>query len=61
MSALAWLKRVIIFPIGERWLVISAVAAFFDPHTVFIVLLSWGGVAALYIVSGRVLRSMANV
>jgi len=61
VSALAWLKRVIIFPIGERWLVISAVAAFFDPHTVFIVLLSWGGVAAVYIVAGRVLRSMANV
>lgn len=60
VSALVWLKRVIIFPIGERWLVISAVAAFFVPRTVFLVLLSWGGLAALYTVTGRVLRSMAH-
>ncbi len=59
--ALVWLKRVIVFPIGERWLVISVVAALFDPRTVFIVLLSWGGFAALYTIAGRVLRSLAHV
>ena len=58
---LAWLKRLIIFPIGERWLVISVVAAFFQPRTVFVVLLSWGGLAVVYTVTGKVLRSMANV
>jgi CDP-alcohol phosphatidyltransferase len=61
ISVLAWLKRLIIFPIGERWLVISVVAAFFQPRTVFVVLLSWGGLAVVYTVTGKVLRSMANV
>jgi len=61
VAVLAWLKRLIIFPIGERWLVISVVAAFFVPRTVFVVLLSWGGVAVLYTVTGKVLRSMADV
>ncbi|HKA68720.1 MAG TPA: CDP-alcohol phosphatidyltransferase family protein [Actinomycetes bacterium] len=61
ISVLAWLKRLIIFPIGERWLVISVVAAFFQPRMVFGALLSWGGLAVVYTVTGKVLRSMANV
>ncbi|MGH8836445.1 MAG: CDP-alcohol phosphatidyltransferase family protein [Actinomycetes bacterium] len=61
ISVLAWLKRLIIFPIGERWLVISVVVAFFQPRTVFVVLLSWGGLAVVYTLTGKMLRSMANV
>jgi Family of unknown function (DUF5941)/CDP-alcohol phosphatidyltransferase/MobA-like NTP transferase domain len=54
-----WLKKMIAFPIGERFAVISITAALFSAHTVFIVLLVWGGFAAAYVLTGRTLRSLA--
>ena len=39
----------ITFPIGERFAVISITAALFSAHTMFIVLLAWGGFAAAYV------------
>jgi phosphatidylglycerophosphate synthase len=58
-SGVVWIKRVIAFPIGERFAAISLVAALWTPRTVFVVLLSWGGLAAAYSLAGR-LRSVAR-
>jgi phosphatidylglycerophosphate synthase len=52
-----WVKKVIAFPIGERFAAISVTAALFDARVTFIVLLAWGGFAAAYTIAGRVLRS----
>src|SRR5215218_10182556 len=53
-----WVKKMIQFPIGERFAAISLSAALFSPHTTFVVLLAWGGFAALYVLAGRTLRSL---
>ncbi len=58
IPTLRWIKKIIAFPIGERFAVISITAALFSAHTVFVVLLVWGGFAALYVVIGRALRSL---
>jgi hypothetical protein len=52
-----WIKKIIAFPIGERFAVISITAAIWDARTTFVVLLAWGGFAAVYKMLGRVLRS----
>jgi phosphatidylglycerophosphate synthase len=57
VGAAGWLKRMAVFPIGERFAAISLTAALFTPRTTFIVLLAWGGFAALYEVAGRVNRA----
>ena len=53
-----WFKQMIAFPIGERFAAISITAALFDARVTFIVLLTWGGIAATYSFAGRVLRSL---
>jgi hypothetical protein len=53
-----WVKKMISFPIGERFAAIAITAALFTPRVTFIVLLAWGGVAAVYTHTGRVLRSL---
>jgi hypothetical protein len=58
IPALRWIKKIIAFPIGERFAAISITAALFSAHTVFIVLLAWGGFAALYVLTGRIFRSL---
>jgi hypothetical protein len=60
MPGVLWLKKVAAFPIGERFAAISISAAFFDAYVTFVVLLSWGGFAVVYTLSGRVLRSIAR-
>jgi len=55
-----WLKRMIVFPIGERFAVISVTAALFAPRTTFVVLVVWGGVGAVYGLAGRGLRALAR-
>jgi len=55
-----WAKKVMTFPIGERFAAISASAALFTPRTTFIVLLSWGGFATTYLVAGRLRRSLLS-
>jgi D-alanyl-lipoteichoic acid acyltransferase DltB (MBOAT superfamily) len=55
-----WVKKIIQFPIGERFAAIAITAAFFDARTVFIVLLAWGGFAMLYVLLGRMARSMLS-
>ncbi|WP_106403522.1 CDP-alcohol phosphatidyltransferase family protein [Actinocorallia populi] len=54
-----WAKKIIILPIGERFALIALTAAFFDARVTFLALLAWGGLAAAYTLSGRVLRSLA--
>ncbi len=53
-----WVKKMVAFPIGERFAAISISIAFFDARVTFIVLLTWGGIAAAYSLAGRVLRSL---
>ena len=58
IPAFRWIKKMITFPIGERFAAISITAALFSAQTVFIVLLVWGGFAAAYVLAGRTLRSL---
>jgi phosphatidylglycerophosphate synthase len=58
--AIPWIKRIVAFPIGERFAAISITAALWSAHTTFAVLLVWGGAAALYGLAGRLLRSVAR-
>ncbi|HEX6470464.1 MAG TPA: CDP-alcohol phosphatidyltransferase family protein [Streptosporangiaceae bacterium] len=59
MPGLRWAKKIVILPIGERFAVISLTAALFNARVTFLVLLSWGLLAAAYTLSGRILRSLA--
>ena len=58
--ALMWAKRVVIMPIGERWLVISVASVIGGGRLVFWVLLVSCSVALLYTTTGRVLRALAR-
>jgi hypothetical protein len=58
VRAFRWLKRMITFPIGERFAVISITAALFTPRVTFVALLVWGGVGVAYAQAGRVLRAL---
>jgi phosphatidylglycerophosphate synthase len=58
-TALKWAKRMVFLPIGERWLLISLLAALGGPRAVFVVLLALGSVSAIYATTGRVLRTLA--
>jgi hypothetical protein len=58
VRALRWIKKMIPFPIGERFAVISITAALLDPRVTFIVLLAWGSVGIVYTQTGRVLRAL---
>lgn len=58
--AIPWIKRMVAFPIGERFAAISITAAIWSPRVTFVVLLSWGGFAALYGLTGRLLRSFSR-
>ena len=56
-SAIRWFKRAIHLPIGERWLIISVVAALFGPRWALLVLLAGVLLALLYVTTGRILRT----
>jgi hypothetical protein len=58
IPGVAWLKRVIAFPIGERFAVISITAALWSARTTFTVLIAWAGLATVYGFTGRVLRTL---
>ena len=58
-SWMKWAKRILVLPIGERFVLISITAAFWDARTTFGALLVWGGVALLYSLTGRILRTVA--
>ncbi len=56
-STIRWIKKIIHFPIGERWLVISLGAAFNAPAAALYALLVFGLVGLAYTTTGRILRS----
>jgi hypothetical protein len=60
LSAARWLKKVVAFPIGERFAAISLTAAIWNPRVTFLVLIVWGGFAAVYTMTGRFLRSITR-
>jgi phosphatidylglycerophosphate synthase len=53
-----WVKKIVGFPIGERFATISLTAALFDAKVTFIVLLACGGFAVTYSIAGRIVRSL---
>jgi hypothetical protein len=57
VAGLVWIKRMLPFPIGERFAAISITAALFTARTTFTVLIVWGAVASAYTLGGRLLRS----
>jgi hypothetical protein len=58
LAAARWLKKIVAFPIGERFAAISLTAAIWNPRVTFLVLIVWGGFAAVYTLTGRLLRSL---
>ena len=54
-----WPKRLIILPIGDRYVLMSLTAAFFDARVTFWALLAWSALAVAYANAGRVMRSVA--
>jgi phosphatidylglycerophosphate synthase len=55
---LVWLRKLMGFPIGERFAAISLAAAVASGRAALIVVLAWGGLAAVYTVAGRSLRAL---
>jgi phosphatidylglycerophosphate synthase len=52
-----WLKRTVVFPIGERWALIALTVALFNPLVSLIAVLTWGTLAAAYTLALRTVRS----
>jgi phosphatidylglycerophosphate synthase len=59
VALLRWGKRIVVLPIGERFLLISVLAVLAPVRVLFLVLLAWSALAALYTLGGRVIRSFA--
>ncbi|MEV0591131.1 CDP-alcohol phosphatidyltransferase family protein [Nonomuraea cavernae] len=57
--AVHWARKMIVFPIGERFAAIAITAALFDARITFLTLVIWGSVAAIYTLTGRLMRSLA--
>ncbi|KAB2351580.1 CDP-alcohol phosphatidyltransferase family protein [Actinomadura rudentiformis] len=60
VRVLHWAKKIIVLPIGERFALIAITAALFNARVTFVALLVWGCVAAMYTLTGRVMRSIAR-
>ena len=56
-SAVRWGKKVVHMPIGERWLVLSLGAAFFNGYVALLALLTLVLVAFVYTTAGRIART----
>ncbi|MEU3452365.1 DUF5941 domain-containing protein [Micromonospora sp. NPDC006766] len=52
-----WLKRTVVFPIGERWALIALTAALFGPLVALCAVLAWGTLAFAYTGALRTLRA----
>lgn len=55
-----WIKKMIVFPIGERFAAISLTAAIFTPKVTFIVLLVWGGIGGVYSLAAHLMHTIAR-
>ncbi|MDX6655465.1 MAG: hypothetical protein QOH62_258 [Solirubrobacteraceae bacterium] len=60
VPGVAWVKRIVSFPIGERFAVISITAALWSARTTFTVLISWAALSAIYGLIGRSLRALRS-
>ncbi|MEV4637810.1 DUF5941 domain-containing protein [Actinoplanes sp. NPDC049548] len=58
-SAAYWLKRIVVFPIGERWALIAVLAALTNGRVALAAVVGWGLFAAAYTLGLRSLRSVA--
>jgi phosphatidylglycerophosphate synthase len=56
-SAAYWLKRIVVFPIGERWALIAVLAATVNGRVALAAVVIWGLLAAAYTLGLRSLRS----
>ena len=56
-SAAYWLKRIVVFPIGERWALIAVLAAVVDGRAALAGVVIWGLLAAAYTLGLRSVRS----
>ncbi|MFU8852237.1 DUF5941 domain-containing protein [Micromonospora sp. SL1-18] len=52
-----WLKRTVVFPIGERWALMAITAALFGPLVALGAVLAWGALAFAYTGALRALRA----
>nr|WP_320068246.1 DUF5941 domain-containing protein [Micromonospora sp. RTGN7] len=52
-----WLKRTVVFPIGERWALIALTVALFNPLVSLVAVLTWGVLAFAYTGALRTLRA----
>jgi hypothetical protein len=52
-----WLKRTVVFPIGERWALIALTVALFGPLVSLYAVLAWGVLAFAYTGALRTLRA----
>ncbi|WBB77177.1 DUF5941 domain-containing protein [Micromonospora sp. WMMD1128] len=52
-----WLKRTVVFPIGERWALIAVATALFGPLVALCAVLLWGALAFAYTGGLRTLRA----
>ncbi|MFI5486801.1 DUF5941 domain-containing protein [Micromonospora echinaurantiaca] len=52
-----WLKRTVVFPIGERWALIAVTVALFGPLVSLVAVLTWGVLAFAYTGALRTLRA----
>jgi hypothetical protein len=53
-----WLKRSVVLPIGDRWLLMALAIAIGGPRVMFIVLLIAIALALAYVLAGRTLRAL---
>jgi phosphatidylglycerophosphate synthase len=58
-SVAYWLKRIVVFPIGERWALIAVLAALTDGRVALAAVVGWGLLAAAYTLGLRSLRSIS--
>ena len=56
-SAAYWLKRIVVFPIGERWALIAILAMITNGRVALIAVVGWGLLAFAYTLALRSLRS----
>ncbi|XVU25893.1 DUF5941 domain-containing protein [Actinoplanes sp. CA-054009] len=54
-----WLKRIVVFPIGERWALLAVLAIFTDGRIALAGMLAWGVLALAYTLALRSLRAFS--
>ncbi len=54
-----WLKRIVVFPIGERWALIAVAAAATNGRVTLLAVLGWAVLAAAYTLGLRSVRSLS--